>query len=75
MEGNNNITKEMTDYYDYGNISVETHFILLAMNQIEYKIGMVLSHYNQDKGHSSDDGKGTKAWEIKFAVDNELYLN
>ena len=35
MEGNNSITKEMIDYYDYGNINIETRFIFLAMSHIE----------------------------------------
>ena len=75
MEGNNSITKEIFDYYDYANISMETRFILLAMSYIEYKIGKVLCDHSKDKAYSSDDCKGTKVWEIKFAVDNELFLN
>ena len=75
MEENISITKEIINYYDYANISMETQFILLAMSHIEYKIGKVLSNHNQDKSYSSDEGNGTKVWEIKFAGDNELYLN
>ena len=53
MEGNNSITNGVIDYYYYGNISLETQFILLAMSHIEYKIGKVPSDHN----YMSDDGK------------------
>ena len=41
MEENNSITKNMTDYYDYDYMDMETQFFLLTMNHIEYKIGKV----------------------------------
>ena len=66
MEGNDNITNEMFDYYDYGNISMETQFIFLAMNHIEYKIGKVLSDHNQDKSYSSDEGNGKKCGKLNL---------
>ena len=50
MERNSSITKEMIDYYDYGNVSMEAQLVLLAMSHIEYKIGKVVLDHNQDKG-------------------------